>query len=461
MRSLQTLVLSGILLVIIWGICGVLAAPVLAGGYYLPGRGVASTARGGAMTAYDEDLNSLWYNPANLSGLHGTHLLGDCALISLDSTFQRTPRRAENDEIIRYDPVSNQSKPLIDPQLILATDFGVEKITLALGVMGPYSARSYYPEDGAQRYSIVSNDGTLLVILELALGVEIFDNLRIGAGLQNWVAGMKSAFMASAYTGLFGRPEDADLDLLVQVETMSLFNLSGNIGIWWEIIKGLQVALAFQFPVEIEDKEARLTIRLPEHYAFDSAQVVGDTLTVSLKLPAILRAGIRFDYEDVFDIELDGAIEFWSVHDAVHSDPQDIKLVGIVQIGELSLGKMSIPANLKNSFSLSLGGEYHIIPKMLTLRLGYAFETGAAPDETYSLFMVDSNKHHIAFGARFRWEFLTLDFSMAHIFQASRDIENSEIEQITPGYEDGALVVGNGTYDTSYNTIGLALSVSF
>src|SRR5690554_494446 len=79
------------------------AAPAEAAGFYLPGRGVRPLGRAGAFVASGHgNLNSLWYNPANLTLTDGMQLTVDVGLINLNTEFTRAPHIDENGEQITY-----------------------------------------------------------------------------------------------------------------------------------------------------------------------------------------------------------------------------------------------------------------------------------------------------------------------------------------------------------------------
>src|SRR5690554_5573845 len=79
------------------------AAPAEAAGFYLPGRGVRPMGRADAFVASGEDnLNNLWYNPANLTLGDGLQLTMDAGLINLNTEFTRAPHIDENGEQITY-----------------------------------------------------------------------------------------------------------------------------------------------------------------------------------------------------------------------------------------------------------------------------------------------------------------------------------------------------------------------
>ena len=78
----------------------------LAGGPYLPTRGVHATSMGGAFVAGAEGPNALWYNPANMDE---TSLGVEVGVVSMALAF--TPSEGEQAGL----RVENDGRPLPNP----------------------------------------------------------------------------------------------------------------------------------------------------------------------------------------------------------------------------------------------------------------------------------------------------------------------------------------------------------
>lgn len=439
------------------------AGEAAAAGFYLPGRGVKPLGRGGALVVSGEgDLNSLWYNPANLAPLDELTLTIDLALIHLDFEHTRAPRELPNGESRTYETVHNQAPPKLDPQVLIGGPLGVDGLAWAFGVYAPYLSGHTFPEDGPQRYVLVDNDPSMLLFLHLAVAYQVGDHIRIGAGFQNVPAHFVLINVASGYTGLFGDPEDEDLDILTKIELVDLFAPSGNVGVWVKLADPLEAGLSAQLPVVFKANRARLTARLPSHPEFQGATLQGDTLTASLKFPPVMRAGLRFVHP-AFDVEAAVVWEGWSILSELHAAPNDIRVDGLPGLGSIPVGPLTIPLEYRDTISVRLGSDV-ALGERAKVRAGYIFETAAIPDETYSVFLADSSKHVGTVGASFVFnEHISLDASFGYYFLAPRTVTNSRWRQINPTDDEGkvTLIVGNGTYRQTYVAGGLGMNVAF
>jgi long-subunit fatty acid transport protein len=267
--------------------------------------------------------------------------------------------------------------------------------------------------------------------------------------------------VVSGYTGLFGDPEDPDLDILSEITLQSFTAFGGNIGAWWKAAPFLEAAVSVQSPIKFSDDAAELRTRLPSSPVFNNAQVEGNTIAGSLSYPAIFRFGLRL-VQETFDIEAAVVYEMWSVVDAIEASPNDIAVTGVPGLGSIPVGPLNVPLNWQNTLSLRLGSDIQLTDSFI-LRGGYGFETATVPDEYYSVFLADGTKHHLALGAGLNFGAITLDASLSYYLIPTRTITNSQVNQINPTDEENkiTLVVGNGTYEQSYFIGGLAFNYQF
>jgi long-chain fatty acid transport protein len=450
-------------------LAGITSVPHVAeaAGFFLPGRGVEPLGRAGAYTAAGEgDLDSLWYNPANLALLDQRQLTVDFSLIGTFQRFHRASRQTQDGRTKDYDPVSNQALPPPIPQALYGDTTGIDGLTWAVGLYAPYAATVRYPQEGAQRYSLVDSSGAAVGLLHGALAYQINDWLRIGGGIQNWFSRFILTRVVSGYTGLHGRPEDRDLDILTKLNVTDLFVPSGNIGITARVAKfgggRLLTAASLQLPAKFRDKNAKITYRKPSHPAYDGAYLSNDSADAGFVMPLIARFGTRYAKQS-WDIELDVVYEHWDSLNEFRVDPNNIVVKNIQGVGSLPVGPVNVPQYWRDAFSVRLGHSYQWSEKWST-RAGYTFETGAVPKERYSVFRPDGYKHMFAFGAGYKWnDKWLLDASAAFYAVEDVTVTNSKQNQTNPSDSDGdvTIPVGNGTYNTDHLSVGVGLTHKF
>src|SRR5688572_27725347 len=195
-----------------------LLAPAVAqaGGQFLPLRGVRAAGRGGAFVAGADDPGALWYNPAGLAALlggDGRQFLLDVAIVGHDVSYARIDSGGTTHEAVESEA---QLAPL--PTVAAQIDLS-DRLSLGFGVLAPWSALDEYPEDGPQRYALVSMHHSAAAIMEVALAYKLGNHLSVGAGLQNMVSRFRSRMVFSACPGeIVCAPEDPEFDAVGEID---------------------------------------------------------------------------------------------------------------------------------------------------------------------------------------------------------------------------------------------------
>jgi long-chain fatty acid transport protein len=443
------------------------AAAARAGGLQLASRGVRPTARGGAFVAGADDLGALWFNPAGLGSLAGgarRSFLFDIAYVAQSAEYTRIDSGMNPQETVKSD-----APGLPVPTLAAGIELG-DKLVLAGGMYAPYAALGRYPEDGAQRYSLVDMSESLLLIFEVAVSYQVTPKLRVGAGLQNMVFQLASTMVFSGCPGqTVCAPEDPELDALVKVTQLDLFNPSGVLGVQYDLARRVRAGLAFQLPFFVSGK-GKLDTVLPDSGFYEGASVTGDRADVSFTLPPILRAGVEAGLGARWKAELAGSIEFWSMHDELAIEPRDVRIENAPGVGTYEIGPMTIPRQYQNTYAVHLGVEGQPLASTpLRLLLGWSYETAAAPDAYLSVLTVDGAKHLLAGGLGYRRGNWSFDAVLGMAVVASRHVDPSVgvAPQLSPVRDDPEdpdpprVYVNWGDYSSSWLIAGAGVTAGF
>lgn len=381
-----------------------------AAGLYTTDRGVRPLGRAGAFVAGADDFGAVWYNPAGLADA-GTSLLIDLSWLNFSADFTRRSQVTGADGTVRTfnSPSVKGTTPFLPlPTLGGTYNFGNEKqFTVGLGVVAPYSAIANYPltvngQPSPSRYSLVSLEGSTLVIVGGYFAYKPIKQIRVGLGLQALVGKFDSRvmFSASPPDRLISAPEDPQYDALSQLSVGPIVAPSGNFGIVAEPEEHVRIGVSAQLPFWV-NAPATINVRLPSAAVFDKASQNGEDARVRFRLPPIFRAGAefrtKFDGEDTLRIEASYVREFWSLHDSIDIRPENITLSRITGFpSPFGVSPISLPRNFQDSNSVRLGTEYstkRIFPNnRLDLRAGIAYETSAIPTQWVSPLTYDANK---------------------------------------------------------------------
>lgn len=450
------------------------SSPAQGAGFFLTDRGAAAMSRGGANTVAADDLNAAWINPA-LIGRAGAGVLTyiDLALIHPSVKFHRVldPQTAE----IYPDccsAVENEAAPFLDPSFMIGWAPPGERYALAFSLYGPYAGMPEYPAGGDQRYSLVSIQ-SLLLQLQLSVAYELSDDFRIGAGFQSRDFALKQRQMISSFPGFLGGPEDRSWDSLVQLDVADRFNPGAVIGVWGRVAPDWEVGASWQTPMSI-DAEGDLSLEIGGHYMFATTFIEGSRIRFRAELPQIARAGVRYAPQGQgYDAEIDVVWEQWSVHDIINVKPAErIRLRSVAGVGDYEVQEFNVKMGFEDTVSVRIGGAMdgrHVGAEPITFRLGGFWETGAVPDETLTVQLVDSDKVGLGFGFGVDLaQGVKLDLGYAHVFMASRDVTTSQRRQVNTLYAEdnplrteGRTIVGNGRYESSFDALAMTVAASF
>lgn len=443
--------------------------PAAAGGFYLTDRGVRPSSRGFAFVAGADDPGALWYNPAGI-GWSGHQLLVDTTLTFMRASYTRIDSGGNV-----LPTVELEGAPLPIPTVAYTNDFGLESFTFGLGFMAPNSIAFDWPEhvtvDGVvepapQRYSLISMRGSAFAAFPAGVAFRPIPELSIGAEVMVIVGAFEALTALSACDrGICTQPENPDYDGLSFVEQGVLVELTGGAGITYDAGL-LRFGFSFLLPFTL-DGDAKIRVRLPEAALFDGASVDGDTVSLSLPFPFVLRAGVEVRPVEALRIELAGTLETWSRQRRMRITPRDVWIRGAHAIGDYEIGAIDIPREMKDTWDVRLGGRYTLLGGRLSVGGGMMFQTGAFDDAHLTALTLDTDKLVVGLGASFEaTDGLWIDVSYNHLFLWDREVRNSRVPQPNPirpspsgsvGPPDGVVTIGNGDYAMEADMIGFGI----
>lgn len=438
------------------------SSTALAGNLFYPVRGTRALGRGGAFTAGVDDGSAVYYNPAGMTDIDGISLLVDGALV-----FQRAG----------YDRVDSggNPQPHVDattnllPIPTIALTWKPQKIrgrwlTVGFGVYAPYIGLNSWPENGPQRYSNITLNGSLLAVIELAAAFRVKDWLWLGVGLQNMYLHFHSRVMLSACSELNCAPENPSFDALTEVNSDSPFTPSAVLGAifaWQKLRAGLNLQLPF-----FVRSSGSVKSRLPSDPFFANSELHGDAISVDFNLPLTVRIGAEYRPLPRLRVELDLDYEAWSMQQNFAIKPHGVYISGVPGIGNYYLNTMYVTRGLRDTLAVHLGGELDVIPKKMggmIARLGWALETSATPDETASVLTPDGLRNLLCVGLGLRLGPVRLDAGYSHVFFADRNVDygKSKSLQLNPIQPALAVPVGGGRYTIAADIISGGLEARF
>ncbi|MCA9577538.1 MAG: outer membrane protein transport protein [Sandaracinaceae bacterium] len=450
-----------------------------AGGFYISDRGVRPAGRGFAFVAGADDPQALWYNPAGL-GFSGQQLLIDANLLFFRGSYTRVDSGGNTL------PTVEAEVPLLPlPMLAYSDNFGLERWTFGAGLFVPTAVLGEYPSglDGQghpcdmdddpncgpapQRYSLINLNGSALAHLALSVAYRPIDELSIGLGVQMMVGVFQAVVaMTACDRFLCTQPENPEWDGYARLSINPVIEpgLQGGV-----IYRNDVLSLGFSFlwwPKAIRG-DATIDVRLPSAVLFEGARVEGNKARVTLPFPLTLRAGVEVRPTPYLRLEVAGVFERWSSQSQVTVDPRDVWIRDALAIGDYEVGSLSIPRNMRDTYSVRVGGELTLpFEQRLSVRGGLMFETSSFSDSHLTVLTLDTRKYILGLGASFEVKpGIFLDVSYAHLFLQNRNVTNSQVTQPNPirppaagdMAPDGPAYIGNGRYAMEGDMLGIGL----
>jgi len=460
------------------------ASEAEAGGLFITDRGVRPLGRGGAFVAGADDLHAIWYNPAGLADA-GTSVLVDFSWINFSSEYTRRTNVTDAGGTVRTidSPQVNGTSPFLPiPTIAGSYNFGKEKeFTVAFGALAPYTAITNYPltldgQPSPSRYSLVSLEGSALVVAGGYFAYKPIEQFRVGGGIQALVGKFQSTvvFSASPPDRLISAPEDPQYDAFSQLDVGPIFAPSANFGMIAIPTKPIRLGLSAQLPFWI-NSPAKVRVRLPEAAPFDRARQEGEDAQVRFRLPAIIRAGAEYrtDISDTSRIRIELAYvrEFWSLHDSIDIRSENVKLYDVTGFpSPFGVAPISLPRNFQDSNSFRLGSEYSlknlISDYWIDLRAGISYETSAIPSAWVSPLTYDASKvvgsagGSLNIGTHWRMDAVA---SLAFLTGTVVDPTEAQVPRVNPvqGNPTNTEKINGGDYAARALILGVGVNYKF
>lgn len=480
------------------------APTVFAGGMEVTENGAAILGRSGAFTARGDHPMAIHYNPGALTRLKGNHVYVGTNLIELDFLFTRVGLE-EQGLLAPEGPyasaeVTNEPHTFVGPSL--AAMYGGGKWAVGAGLYGPGAVGNrYFDEEGPQRFMLTESE-TLLAFATVSGAMQLSEALSVGLSLQlatmpmakfgiDIDGGIKIAENMPSYHGENASSAPDEPNPNISHTDLEVSDLSG-----FTAIAGIHAALspAWEFglssrllPVEI-DAAGTMTLSagagLQEGVGLQSLMDSGkvavvesscadweddcaDDYSATLKftLPPWVRLGARYigrdaEGDETFDLEVNLVYERWSVLEDYRIG-FDGKLKAFNRLEPLE--DVVIPKKWKDTFAIRVGSNFTPLGSWLVFRAGGHFETAAVPEETTNIDFLGFDRLGGSLGAGVALGPMTVDIAYQIVYQPDREVTNSEviIERPLDPDVDLPIATGNGTYESTFHTIGLSLGYTW
>jgi len=404
---------------------------LFASGFQINEHGSKAMGMGGAFAALANDPSALYFNPAGITQLYGTHILGGTTLILPSSTF-----RGPSPSITEYKLESQ----IFTPIHLYGSHQINDKLFLGFGVGNNYGLGTKWEEDWVGRFMAVETE-IRTFFFNLAASYEIIPELSIGFGYVfsygDVLIGRKlnlNPFNAEPYLELEG------------TGTGSGFTA----GLLAHPTKAISIGISFRSQVTIDFEGDAKPSDYPVQF---ESQLPNGSITAPLTTPENITVGVALKLSKYLTITADYQYVGWDSYDKLEVEFQEFN---DPDSGEELV--TSSERNYDNGFIARLGAEYNY-NKQLDIYAGFLYDSNPVSDERLDPTLPDSDR--LGFSAGFGYK-----FSKNLMAQAGYLFLRFDERKITNSLEnysgiEGSITPMNGVYNSVAHLISLSLSYNF
>ena len=404
-----------------------------AGGFALHEQGARGMGLGGAFVAQASDPSAIYFNPAGIAFLRGSHLQVGGAFVRPRTTFTGADPFPGADVVERTD-----GRAILPPALYYTHQFS-ERLVLGAGFNQPFALRTRWaaPETFtgrflSQRASLDSWSLTPTAAYRLA------DRLSIGVGLDVRRGSLSTRRRIPGLHPTTRQLVDAGA---IRIDGDSDTAIGFNVGLLARPTESLSVGALYRHRVAHDFRGTAefslIPTGVPALDAAVAAVIPAGALAVStpVTLPASFTGGAAYRWgEWTFAGQVD--LVQWSKLQQIAFDyegREDLREVFVVDYA--------------NSIALRVGAERRLGPAWAA-RCGYFFDDSPAPGASQTPLLFDGDRHGIAVGGS--WQ------------QGSWRIDGAVGATRSPSRPTGATPEGySGAYRTNAVTAGVSLGYAF
>lgn len=400
-------------------------------GFLIYEHGAAAMAMAGAFVSVADNPSAIWHNPAGIAFLKGTQFsLGTTLIWSKASlNLPNWPDPSQRNW--------NQVEQMFYPSNFYFTQSLSNRVTLGFGFFSPFGLGAEWAADNPLRY-LGYKDDMKTFFFNPTVAFKLSDQFSFGVG-----------FSYIYSTVLFKLVEIADLtayqaglwDVPASLEgNGDSFNINAGM-----LFKGKDVNLGISFRSGFNIKysgDLTLTTSVlpPPFNALFPTTAKGET---TFKFPGILSFGFSINVTKKFLLSADANYVLWSRFDNY-----------IVTFDDPMLADLETAENFKDAWTFRGGLQYKATEK-LALRGGFLYDLTPQPADTMDPLLPDANRFAFTVGFGYTMGKFVLDVTYHHEVFSDRKAPNRYI------YQFAQINLGEGTYKTTADLLGISLSFVF
>lgn len=384
-------------------------------GYYE--HGAKATAMAGAFVGRADDVTAVFYNPAGIAFLEGTHV-----------HFGMHPIKANFKSSLMGVATDGTNEWLYPASVFFSSQLN-ENISYGFGFFVPFGLSVDWPESWIGR-NISYHTAVRSYYFQPTIAIKAGEQFSIGAGIDI----------------VYGKVELSRMTLppplpIVEFDTKVEATGTGygvNLGALYVVDESFSFGASYKSEISIDyDGDADFTTTSTGNPIYDmilGALFVDQGIKTNIKMPQIFAVGTMFRPGDDFSFQVDLQWTGWSSFESLDFDFENDTL------------DQSDDNDWGDAWTFRVGGEIMMTPE-LALRAGYIYDQAAIPLSTLKPLLPDTSRQEVTFGfgydtsASNSWGNAILDFAIQYIWGDDR---TSTFLLFPSSYESNVLILGAG-----------------
>ncbi len=393
------------------------------------GSGMGNAYAGAAAIA--EDASTIYFNPAGMTYIEGTQVVGALHLIRPNGEFNNE----DSDPAAGGKPLGGEGGDIGSlnyvPNFYYKRDIS-ETVKFGLGVGAPFGLKTEYNKDWIGRFQGIKSD-LKSVNINPALALKVNDKLSLGFGIS-------AMWIQAELTNAINAGGLGERDLKVKGDD---WGFGYNFGAIYQFTPDTRIGLAFRSKVDQKLKgDAKSNFTL---FNASPAQTLNTDVTAETTLPETLSLSSFTHLDDQWDLLGDVTWTRWS----------RFRELRIIRDNGTDTTLGVTPENWNNTMRYSLALNYKC-SDTLKLRVGVAYDEEAIDNESRTVRIPGNDRKWLAFGANWKaTPHTSLDIGYAHLFISNPDINNNDGQA---NLSRGRVV---GDYDASVDMLSMQVTHNF
>ncbi|MFH0952783.1 MAG: outer membrane protein transport protein [Verrucomicrobiota bacterium] len=368
------------------------------GGFGLYEGSARANALGGTLVAREADPSSVFYNPAAITQLSGTHVMAGVSVIRPST------------DVTTAGPGGIETTGTKDTRWVPPHVYGTHQLNhrfwFGWGVFSRFGLGTEFEEAWPGRYN--SYKATIHTLsFNPNLVWKASDVLSLAAGASASSLGFENDRKLHGAAG-------QDIDLCISGDAVGY---GFNLGLRYQVADWLAVGASYQSRVEQEvDGNGDIGV--------GKTDAQGD-----ITLPDMAFLGVALTPIRKLSVEAGAVYTGWSSYDELSITFDDPALLGTKEI--------SVPKEWDDVWRYAIGAEYALTRKW-DLRLGYVYDQEPGPDGTADYMIPGNDRQLYSVGVGCHWDRWLLDLSYTYLDVKDRHISARAADGILESdFEDG------------------------